>query len=108
MESLAGKDNPQGILAVVHQKQAQFSDLKLKELAVAIVSPQDPGNVGTILRTLDAVGADAFSFSALDGSVWSFIIRPLSVPAWERFSGSQSSKLRLMNLFGGREKVVIN
>ena len=26
---------------------------------MAVVSPQDPGNVGTILRTLDAVGADA-------------------------------------------------
>ena len=26
---------------------------------VALVSPQDPGNVGTILRTIDAVGADA-------------------------------------------------
>src|SRR4026208_389575 len=28
MESLAGKENPQGILAVVHQRQAKFSDLK--------------------------------------------------------------------------------
>jgi TrmH family RNA methyltransferase len=35
--------------------------------AVALVSPQDPGNVGTILRTLDAVGADGLFL--LDGGV---------------------------------------
>jgi RNA methyltransferase, TrmH family len=59
MESLSGKDNPQGILAVVREKNLQLSELQLLQCAVAVVSPQDPGNVGTILRTLDAVGADA-------------------------------------------------
>jgi RNA methyltransferase, TrmH family len=34
---------------------------------VALVSPQDPGNVGTILRTMDAVDADALFL--LDGGV---------------------------------------
>ena len=67
MESLAGKENPQGILALIHQKQAKFSDLKPMRTAVALVSPQDPGNVGTILRTLDAVGGDALFL--LDGGV---------------------------------------
>jgi len=67
MESLADKDNPQGILGVVHQKQGKFSELKSARRTVAIVSPQDPGNVGTILRTMDAVGADALFL--LDGGV---------------------------------------
>src|SRR3990172_324518 len=67
MESLADKDNPQGILAVVHQKKAQLKDLKPIVRAVALVSSQDPGNVGTILRTMDAVGADALFL--LDGGV---------------------------------------
>jgi TrmH family RNA methyltransferase len=67
MESLSGKDNPQGILAVVHQKKMQLKELKPLERAVALVSPQDPGNVGAILRTLDAVGADALFL--LDGGV---------------------------------------
>lgn len=67
MESLSDKDNPQGILAVVRQKKTQLKELKHLECAVAIVSPQDPGNVGTILRTLDAVGADALFL--LDGGV---------------------------------------
>lgn len=59
MESLAGKENPQGIIAIVRQKEIQFSDLQSLEVSVALVSPQDPGNVGTVLRTLDAVGGDA-------------------------------------------------
>ena len=67
MESLADKDNPQGFLAVVRQKKTQLKELKPLEWAAAIVSPQDPGNVGTILRTLDAVGADALFL--LDGGV---------------------------------------
>ncbi len=81
MESLAGKENPQGILAVVHQRKIQLKDLTplppshgdasqgmaAAAKCVALVSPQDPGNVGTILRTLDAVGADALFL--LDGGV---------------------------------------
>jgi len=59
MESLAEKDNPQGILAVVKQRKLGFKDLEEIQSGIALVSPQDPGNVGTILRTLDAVGADA-------------------------------------------------
>jgi TrmH family RNA methyltransferase len=75
MESLAEKDNPQGILAIVRQKQTRLDELKNSAVpgaqkvhcAAALVSPQDPGNVGTILRTLDAVGADALFL--LDGGV---------------------------------------
>ena len=75
MESLADKDNPQGILAIVRQRQTRIDKLKHSaapgaqtiRCAAALVSPQDPGNVGTILRTLDAVGADALFL--LDGGV---------------------------------------
>ncbi len=67
MESMADKENPQGIIAIVRQRKAKISELKPITRAVALVSPQDPGNVGTILRTLDAVGADALFM--LDGGV---------------------------------------
>ncbi len=75
MKSLAGKENPQGILAIVHQKQMRLEELSNSAAAgahkitraAALISPQDPGNVGTILRTLDAVGADALFL--LDGGV---------------------------------------
>lgn len=67
LESLADKDHPQGILALVRQKKTQLKDLKPATRALALVSPQDPGNVGTILRTMDAVGAEVLFL--LDGGV---------------------------------------
>lgn len=59
MDSLSEKDNPQGILALVNQRKSRLTDLEEMQAGIALVSPQDPGNVGTILRTIDAVGADA-------------------------------------------------
>lgn len=67
MESVADKENPQGILAIVRQKKTQFPDLQAPKISVALISPQDPGNLGTILRTMDAVGAEALFL--LDGGV---------------------------------------
>ncbi|MCZ2127172.1 MAG: RNA methyltransferase [Anaerolineales bacterium] len=67
MESLAEKEHPQGILAEVKQRRVQLADIKSAQKIVVLVSPQDPGNVGTILRTMDAVGADALFL--LDGGV---------------------------------------
>jgi TrmH family RNA methyltransferase len=61
------KDNPQGIAALVRQKHQGIDEIASFELAIGIVSPQDPGNVGTILRTIDATGADALLL--LDGGV---------------------------------------
>ncbi len=57
-ESFAEKENPQGIAALVRQKRRGLDEIPAFKLMTAIVTPQDPGNVGTILRTLDAVGAD--------------------------------------------------
>ena len=68
-ESIADKENPQGILAVVRQRQpklAQFSSHAFPWW-VALVDPQDPGNLGTILRSVDAVGADGLLL--LEGTV---------------------------------------
>ncbi len=67
--ALALKDNPQGILAVAYQRHLALADLTPMNFVwgAATVSPQDPGNVGTILRTIDAVGADGLFL--LDGGV---------------------------------------
>ncbi len=65
--SLAGKENPQGILASVRQRNLSLADLTDFRRGAAVVAPQDPGNVGTILRTLDAAGADGLIL--LDGGV---------------------------------------
>jgi RNA methyltransferase, TrmH family len=60
-ESISEKEHPQGILAIVRQQAWALTALSTRGLrfAAAVVAPQDPGNVGTILRTIDAVGADA-------------------------------------------------
>jgi TrmH family RNA methyltransferase len=57
--SLADKENPQGILAVVRKQTWKLDQLHPGNFpwGVALVAPQDPGNIGTILRTIDAVGA---------------------------------------------------
>ncbi len=67
--SLAEKDNPQGLIAVARQPRASLDALNPENFrwGVAVASPQDPGNVGAILRTIDAVGADGLIL--LDGGV---------------------------------------
>jgi len=57
--SISEKENPQGILAVVHKPDYRLAQLNPNNFnwGVALVSPQDPGNIGAILRTIDAVGA---------------------------------------------------
>ena len=67
--SVADKENPQGILAVARRPQRRLADLNAGSFpwGVALVEPQDPGNVGTILRTVDAVGASGMLL--LDSSV---------------------------------------
>jgi TrmH family RNA methyltransferase len=67
--TISGKDNPQGILAIIHQRHLALEDVSPHHFAfcAAAVSPQDPGNVGTLLRTLEAVGANGLFL--LDGGV---------------------------------------
>lgn len=67
--AITEKENPQGILAILRQRHLTLDELDTQHFQVgaALVSPQDPGNVGTILRTLDAVDADGLFL--LDGGV---------------------------------------
>ena len=64
---VADKDNPQGIIAIVHQRRPNLVDIRKIRSGAALVSPQDPGNVGTIVRTLDAVASNVLFL--LDGGV---------------------------------------
>jgi TrmH family RNA methyltransferase len=57
---LAEKDNPQGLLAVVRQPEARLADLNQPTAwVVALVSHSGPGNIGAILRSIDAASASA-------------------------------------------------
>ena len=57
-QSFSLKDGPQGIAAVVAQRWEQLDRVELSatDYWLALEAIQDPGNLGTILRTCDATG----------------------------------------------------
>ncbi|MCR5774534.1 MAG: RNA methyltransferase [Lachnospiraceae bacterium] len=56
---LADTRHPQGILAVVKQKHYELKDLTGGSLYIILETIQDPGNLGTIIRTAEAAGVSA-------------------------------------------------
>src|SRR6202171_1593223 len=69
-EGLADTEHPQGVAALVQPRPASFDDLlrvttgACAPLLVVLAGVQDPGNVGTILRTASAFGATGAITSA--------------------------------------------
>ncbi|ATW23927.1 TrmH family RNA methyltransferase [Candidatus Formimonas warabiya] len=57
-EDLADTENPQGIVAAAQMTKSRFADIKTKEdnLVMLIDGVQDPGNLGTMIRTACAAG----------------------------------------------------
>lgn len=102
-ESFAEKDNPQGIAALVRQRRAGLVDLlpaapgRPLTLFAALVAPQDPGNIGATLRTLDAVGgaglllldggADPFQPACVRASMGALFHIPFAQVSFTEFMG---------------------
>lgn len=97
--SLAEKENPVGLLAVVQMQEARLDALNPGNFpwGVAVISPQDPGNIGTILRTIEAVGAsglllleggaDPYHPHAVRASMGALFWHPIVTVSFEEFSG---------------------
>ncbi|MHB8172405.1 MAG: TrmH family RNA methyltransferase [Thermincolia bacterium] len=58
LDHLADTENPQGIMGVLPQL-AQGAVPEVEGLVLLVDGVQDPGNLGTIIRTADAAGAKA-------------------------------------------------
>ncbi len=97
-ESISEKDNPTGIIAVVHQSRQALERLTPDafNFGVALVSPQDPGNIGSILRTMDAVGAsglilleggaDVYHPGAVRASMGALFSKQVAPAAFDEFT----------------------
>lgn len=53
---LSEVNTPQGILAIIGKQQSDLDIDYSQDIIVALDDVQDPGNLGTILRTIDSIG----------------------------------------------------
>ena len=87
---IARRENPQSVLGVFEQRLTRLSDIRpgATDVHVALEAIRDPGNLGTIVRTADAVGAagvilvgdrvDPFSIEAVRATMGSIFHVPLT------------------------------
>ncbi len=103
-KSLASKDDPQGIAAVIQQDWTNLEQVKVepREVWVALDAVADPGNLGTILRTLDAAGGkgailldqstDPYDPTAVRASMGALFSQKLVHAAFDQFAGWKKSR----------------
>ena len=97
LHKLSGKDNPQTVLGVYDEFPTDLAALNRNQAGIWLVaqSLRDPGNLGTILRTGDAVGAggliliddcvDPFSVEAVRASMGALFTQRIARARWADF-----------------------
>ena len=97
LSKLSGKDNPGSVIGVYREFLTPLCNIDRATAAIWLVAERlrDPGNLGTILRTADAVGAgglillddcvDPFSVEAVRASMGALFTVPIARASWEEF-----------------------
>jgi TrmH family RNA methyltransferase len=97
LSKMSGKDNPQMLLGAFRQPSTALDQVDRGTAPLWLVAQalRDPGNIGTILRTGDAVGAgglilvddsaDPFSVEAVRASMGAIFTQSVAAARWEEF-----------------------
>ncbi|HLO21201.1 MAG TPA: RNA methyltransferase [Sphingomicrobium sp.] len=97
LSKMSGKDNPQMLIGAYRQPDSALERIDRKKAPLWIVAQalRDPGNIGTILRTGDAVGAggliliddcaDPFSVEAVRASMGALFTQEVATARWPEF-----------------------
>jgi RNA methyltransferase, TrmH family len=97
LSKMSGKDNPQMLVAAYRQPRRTLHDLDRSTADLWFVAERlrDPGNIGTILRTGDAVGAgglilvddsaDPYSVEAVRASMGALFTQSVVQASWSEF-----------------------
>lgn len=97
LAKLSGKDNPQAIVAVYAEHPTPLAELDRSSAPIWLVAQamRDPGNLGTVLRTGDAVGAggiiliddcvDPFSVETVRASMGAIFTQAIVPTTWDVF-----------------------
>lgn len=97
LAKITGKDNPQAVAGVFDEFDTQLAALDRSRGDIWLVAQalRDPGNLGTMLRTADAVGAggliliddcaDPFSVEAVRASMGAVFTQSIAQARWDEF-----------------------
>jgi len=98
LSKMSGKDNPQMLLGAYRQPETRLDAIDRSKSPLWIVAQalRDPGNIGTILRTGDAVGAgglilvddsaDPYSVEAVRASMGAIFTQAVAAARWSEFA----------------------
>lgn len=99
LAKVTGKDNPQAVAGVFAEWDTGLATIDRHAAPIWLVAQamRDPGNLGTMLRTADAVGAgglillddcaDPFSVEAVRASMGAIFTQRLAQARWDDFIG---------------------